>query len=74
MDDGKSFALEHAALLLGAGEWGSEILSRLEKGMKIMGGGGKQEMQLKRAAAGLVLKIDEVTSRWKRSMVAIGFL
>ncbi|EKM55734.1 uncharacterized protein PHACADRAFT_121551 [Phanerochaete carnosa HHB-10118-sp] len=72
-DGGKSLGLEHTALLLAAGEWGSGILSRLEKGVKILGGGGTHEMKLKRAAAGLVLKVDELTSRWKPSMVDMGF-
>lgn len=73
LDEGRSLGMEHATLLLGAGEWGSEILSQLEKGVKMLGGGGKQELQLRRAAAGLVLKIDEVTTKWRRSMVPIGY-
>lgn len=72
-DGGKSLGLEHTALLLAAGEWGSGVLSRLEKGMKILGGGGTHEMKLRRAAAGLVLKVDELTSRWRPSMVDMGF-
>ncbi|GJE97099.1 telomere length regulation protein-domain-containing protein [Phanerochaete sordida] len=72
-DGGKALGLEHTALLLAAGEWGSEVLSRLEKGAKVLGGGGVQEMKLRRAAAGLVLKVDELTSRWRPSMVDMGF-
>ncbi|THG97808.1 hypothetical protein EW026_g4264 [Hermanssonia centrifuga] len=72
LDGGRSICLEHTALLLGAGEWGTEVLTRIEKGAKVLGGGGIHEMKLSRAAAGLVLKIDELTSRWRRSMVDIG--
>ena len=73
LDDGKSLGMEHTSLLMGAGEWASEILNKLEKGLKALGGGGQQEVHLKRAAAGLVLKIDELTSRWRRSMVTLGY-
>lgn len=73
LDGGKTLGLEHTALLLAAGEWGSEVLSRLEKGTKVLGGGGIQEMKLRRAAAGLVLKVDELSSRWRASMVNMGF-
>ena len=73
LDGGKTLGLEHTALLLAAGEWGSEMLSRLEKGVKVLGGGGTQEVKLRRAAAGLVLKVDELTTRWRRSMVTMGY-
>jgi telomere length regulation protein len=72
-DGGKSLGLEHTALLMAAGEWGSEVLARLERGTKVLGGGGMQEMKLRRAAAGLVLKVDELSSRWRPSMVDMGF-
>lgn len=71
-DGGKSLGLEHTALLLATGEWAEEVLSRLDKGVKMLGGGGVHEMKLQRAAAGLVLKVDELKTRWRRSMVAVG--
>jgi telomere length regulation protein len=43
----------------------------LEKGVRAEGGGGAQEVKLKRAAAGVLLKVDELTSRWRRSMVDV---
>lgn len=73
IDNGKTLGLEHTALVLAAGEWGAEVLSRLEKGAKMLGGGGMQEMKIQRAAAGLVLKVDELSSRWRASMVDMGF-
>jgi telomere length regulation protein len=69
LDSGRSLSLEHTALLLGAGEWAGAIFSQLEMGIRIEGGGGAQEVKLKRSAAGVVLKVDELTSRWRRSMV-----
>jgi telomere length regulation protein len=71
LDGGRSLGLENTALLLGAGEWAGQVFSRLEKGARVRGGGGAQEIKLKRAAAGVLLKVDELTSRWRRSMVDV---
>lgn len=68
-DGGRTISLEHTVMVLGAGDWAGEVLNQLEKGAKVPGGGGAQEVKLRRAAAGVVLKVDEVTSRWRRSMV-----
>ncbi|TCD68925.1 telomere binding protein [Steccherinum ochraceum] len=68
-DGGRTISLEHTTVVLGAGDWAGEVLSQLEKGAKVLGGGGAQEVRLRRAAAGVVLKVDEVTSRWRRSMI-----
>ncbi|KAL0579959.1 telomere binding protein [Marasmius crinis-equi] len=69
LDRGRSISLEHTTLLMGAGEWAAGVLSALESGIKVPGGGGAQEMTLRRAASGVVLKIDEITSQWRRSMI-----
>lgn len=72
LDGGRSLGLNHTALLLGAGEWAKEVFSRLDQGVRMVGEGGEQEVRLRRAAAGLVLKVDELSSRWRRSMVDVG--
>ncbi|KAJ7692521.1 telomere length regulation protein-domain-containing protein [Mycena metata] len=69
IDGGHALGLEHTELLLGAGEWANAVFSRLDKGTRIEGGGGMQEAKLKRAAAGVLLKVDSLTSRWRRSMI-----
>jgi telomere length regulation protein len=69
LDGGRSLGLDHTSLLVGAGEWAGQVFERLEKGMLVEGGGGAQASKLKRAAAGVLLKVDELTSRWRRSMV-----
>ncbi|KAF9451205.1 hypothetical protein P691DRAFT_663711 [Macrolepiota fuliginosa MF-IS2] len=69
VDGGKSLGLEHTSLLLGSGEWAGAVFARLEKGLRVEGGGGLHEAKLQRAAAGVLLKVDELTSRWKRSMI-----
>lgn len=69
IDNGRALGLEHTALLLGAGEWAGSVFSKLDKGARMEGGGGAQEIKLRRAAAGVLLKVDELTSQWRRSMV-----
>ncbi|KAJ6547365.1 telomere length regulation protein-domain-containing protein [Mycena capillaripes] len=69
LDGGRALGLDHTELLLSAGEWANVVFSRLEKGARIEGGGGVQEAKLKRAAAGVLLKVDSLTSRWRRSMI-----
>ncbi|KAG6919990.1 hypothetical protein DXG01_013339 [Tephrocybe rancida] len=69
IDGGRVIGLEHTALLLGAGEWAGNIFAQLEKGIKLQGGGGVHETKLRRAAAGVLLKIDDLTSKWRRSML-----
>jgi telomere length regulation protein len=71
LDDGRSLGLEHTTLLLAAGEWAEEILGYLEKGERALGGGGEEEIRLRRAAAGLALKVDELRTKWRRSMVEL---
>ncbi|KAI0721524.1 telomere length regulation protein-domain-containing protein [Cerioporus squamosus] len=69
LDGGRSLGLEHTTLLLGTGEWAGRVFGSLEDGVKVVGGGGVQEVRLRRSAAGVLLKVDELTSRWRRSMI-----
>ena len=69
LDGGRSLSLEHTALLLAAGEWAQGLFARLEKGILVKGGGGAGEVRLRKAAAGVVIKVDEVSERWRRSMI-----
>ena len=69
LDGGKSLGLDHTNLILGVGEWAGAVFSNLEKGLRVVGGGGLHEMKLQRAAAGLLVKVDELRSRWSRSMI-----
>lgn len=71
IDGGRVIGLEHTTLLMGTGEWAGEVFAQLEKGLKMQGEGGVHEVKLKRAAAGVLLKIDKLTSRWRRSMLDI---
>lgn len=69
LDGGRSLGLDHTALLVGSGEWAGKVFGSLEEGAKVLGGGGSQEIRLRRAAAAVVLKADELTSKWRKSMV-----
>ncbi|EGN95974.1 hypothetical protein SERLA73DRAFT_170414 [Serpula lacrymans var. lacrymans S7.3] len=71
LDGGRSMGLEHTALLFGTEEWAGKVFSHLEKGVLVEGGGGAHEIKLKRAAAGVLLKVEELSSKWRRSMVDI---
>lgn len=70
LDAGRSLGLEHTPLVMGAGEWAGGVFARLDKGLKVEGGGGLQEIKLNRAAAGVLLKVDAIISKWRRSMIA----
>ncbi|EMD38650.1 hypothetical protein CERSUDRAFT_153646 [Gelatoporia subvermispora B] len=72
LDGGRTLGLEHTALLYATGEWAKEVFERLEQGVRVLGGGGVQEVALKRAAAGVLLKVDELSSKWRRSMIDMG--
>ena len=69
IDGGKILSLEHTTLILGVREWATKVFNSLEKGIKVRGGGGLHEMKLSRAAAGVLLKSDELRSKWGRSML-----
>lgn len=71
LDGGRSLGLEHTRLALSAGEWAGNLLSWLEQGLRVAGGGGTQEVRLKRGAAGVMLKAEEISERWGRSMIAM---
>lgn len=71
LDGGRSLGLEHTRLMLSAGEWAGNLLSWLEQGLLVAGGGGTQEVRLQRGAAGVMLKVQEISERWGRSMVDI---
>ncbi|KAH8111965.1 telomere length regulation protein-domain-containing protein [Phellopilus nigrolimitatus] len=71
LDGGRSLGLEHTNLLLGTGEWAAQVLNALESGTRVQGGGGAQEVRLRRSAAGVVLKVDELSSKWRQSMITI---
>jgi telomere length regulation protein len=69
LDGGRTLSLEHTALLLAVGEWAQGLFARLEKGILVKGGGGAGEVRLRKVAAGVVIKVDEVSERWRRSMI-----
>jgi telomere length regulation protein len=71
LDGGRTLGLEHTSLVLGAREWASTVFAHLEKGTRVTGGGGVQEKSLRRATAGVLLKVDAITSRWGRSMLQL---
>jgi len=69
LDGGRSLGLEHTRLVLSAGEWAGNLLNWLEQGLRVAGSGGAQEVRLKRGAAGVMLKVQDISERWGRSMI-----
>ena len=69
IDGGKILSLEHTTLILAIREWATKVFNNLEKGIRVRGGGGLHEMKLSRVAAGVLLKSDELGSKWGRSML-----
>ncbi|KAF6764869.1 telomeric DNA binding protein [Ephemerocybe angulata] len=69
VDGGRSLSLDHTHLLLGTSEWAAKIFSNLEKGLKVEGEGGVHEVRLRSVTAGVLLKVDEITTKWRRSML-----
>jgi telomere length regulation protein len=69
LDGGRTLCLDHTTLLLGTREWAGEVFSLLEKGSLVKGGGGDLEIKLRKASAEVLLKLEEVSSKWGRSMV-----
>ncbi|KAJ3856982.1 telomere length regulation protein-domain-containing protein [Lentinula lateritia] len=71
LDGGRSLSLDQATLLMSVSEWASVVFSRLEDGIKLKYGGGEQGANLRRAASGVILKADEIISKYRRSMIDI---
>ncbi|KAF9036760.1 telomere length regulation protein-domain-containing protein [Panaeolus papilionaceus] len=69
LDQGRTLGLEFTALVLGVGEWAGKVFANIDKGLRFQGGGGAHEARLSRSAAGVLLKIDELMNRWRRSML-----
>lgn len=68
LDDGRLLCLEHSALLLGTGEWAGKVFSQMEGGHKVRGAGA-QEAKLQRAVTAVLLRVEEMTSKWRRSIM-----
>lgn len=68
LDGGRALAFDHMMLLLGIGEWSESVFKAMEAGAKVIGGGGREEDRLLRSAAGLVLKVEEIRSKWRGRM------
>ena len=68
LDGGRTLAFDQTVLLLGIGEWSESVFKAMEAGAKVIGGGGREEDRLFKSAAGLVLKIEEIRTKWRGRM------
>lgn len=71
LDSGRTLALENTALLSGTREWTSEIFLRLDAqgGVALDQASGEGLNRVRRAAAGVLLRIEEMLDQWRRSMI-----
>jgi telomere length regulation protein len=71
LDEGRTLALESTALLSSTREWASSIFLRLDAqgGVMISRESSDSVNRLRRATAGVVLKIEEMLDKWRRVMV-----
>lgn len=69
LDGGRSIGLDRTELLASTQEWAMGVFRREEDGARLPGIGGSHEMRLRQATAGVLLKVQEIESRWRRSMV-----
>lgn len=64
LDQGRFLITDKSALVLGVGEWAMKIFEREERGEKAAGAGGEREGRIRAAAAGVAVKISEITEKW----------
>lgn len=70
LDGGKTLGLEHTPLVFSVNDWAGEVFRKLEEtGARIEGAGGEAVNRVRRGSAGLLLRIEEVMDRWRRSMI-----
>lgn len=69
LDRGRTLALEHGATLSAVMMWGKKAFNTLEGGIQLEGIGGEEEMRLRRASAGLILKLEDISGRWTQAML-----
>jgi telomere length regulation protein len=71
LDGARSLCLDHASLLLAAGEWADRVVHQLDAGLRFSGGGGTLEVTLIKNALGVAKQVSEIVSKWKGSIVDI---
>lgn len=69
LDKGRTLASDHGSLLSGVTMWAQKAFSLVESGVNLEGMGGTEEMRLRRASAGLILKLEEISGRWGQAML-----
>ncbi|GJJ13190.1 hypothetical protein Clacol_007441 [Clathrus columnatus] len=68
LDDGRTLALENAALIMALSSWAGEVLNVFERGHRILKGGGETESKLNAVAAGVVIRVEKIVEKWGRTI------
>jgi len=67
LDFGRTLAMDKAGLLMGVGEWAGGVFEKESGGGEVAAGqGGMREGRIRAGAAGVVLKISEISEKWGR--------
>lgn len=71
LDSGRTLSLEHTSLISGTRGWTSEIFNRLDAqgGIAFDDRSAEGLNKVRRAAAGILLRIEEMLDQWRRSMI-----
>lgn len=73
LDGGRELALEQTMLLSGTQDWAKQIFTLLDDlgGVATNIGSGEALNRVRRASAGILLRIEEILDRWGRSMISL---
>ncbi|KAG8886354.1 telomere binding protein [Tulasnella sp. 331] len=71
MDAGRTLSMDHVRVLLAVREWAEGVFKVLEKGALVDEGGGEGERRVRRASAGTLLTIEQITEKWAGAMIRL---
>jgi len=75
LDSGRALALEKTLVVLAVRDWAGEVFRRLEDSGASDGGQGERDGdavdRVRRAAAGVLLKVQDLMEKWQRSMISL---
>lgn len=69
LDGGRSLAMDKGTVIMGVGEWASTVFAIEERGGEVAAGaGGMREGRVRKAAAGVVIRVSDMMENWRGRM------
>lgn len=69
LDGGRTLALDKGSVVMAVGEWASSVFAIEERGGEVAAGaGGMREGRVRKAAAGVVVRVSEMMEKWRGRM------